>query len=347
MRKLVLADRVLTQRDCFIIAEIGSNHQGDPDLCEQMIIAAARCGVDAVKMQKRDNRKMFTPAALDRPYDNGFSYGKSYGEHRVHLDWFGWAEFKRFKAVAEKHGVLFFATPFEEASADFLHFLGCNLWKIASCDVTNLPLVEKVARFGDPVIISTGGASMADIDRLVRMIGPITSNYALLHCVSTYPNTDENVNVSAITTLRENYPLQLVGFSTHHPGMVPLIIARTIGAAIFEIHFTMNRGSRGTDHGFSFEPKGLAQAVEDIKRVRTMLGTGRKEPLESERAGFIRKMGKSIYAARPIPAGKVLEAEDMEARSPADGLPPYRMGDLQGLVVKYAKKAGQVFSEST
>ena len=347
MRKLVLSDRVLTQKDCFVIAEIGSNHGGDPDLCEQMIIAAARCGVDAVKMQKRDNRRMFQRCALDAPYENEFSYGKTYGEHRDRLDWFGWKEFERFKATAKKHGIIFFATPFEEASADFLHALGVNLWKIASCDVTNLPLVEKVARYGDPVIISTGGASMEDIDRLVRRIGPITSNYALLHCVSTYPNTDSNINLGVITTLRETYPLQLIGFSSHHPGLLPLTIARTLGAAIFEVHFTMNRGSRGTDHGFSIEPKGLAQAVEDIKRVRTMIGTGKKEPLEAERKGFIRKMGKAVYAARPIPSGKILEAEDMEAKSPADGLPPWRMPGLIGRKVRFEKQAGQVFSEST
>jgi sialic acid synthase len=347
MGKLVLSDRVITQEDCFVIAEIGSNHGGDPDLCEEMIITAARCGVDAVKLQKRDSRKMFQRCALDAPYENEFSYGKTYGEHRDRLDWFGRKEFERFKATAEKHGVIFFATPFTEPDADFLHALGVELWKIASCDVKNIPLIEKVARYQQPMIISTGGAALADIRRLTTAIDPINQNFALLHCVSTYPNTDNNVNLRAIQTLIYEQYHTLIGFSSHHPGLLPLIIARTLGAAIFEVHFTLNRGSRGTDHGFSIEPKGLAQAVEDLKRVRVMLGSGRKEPLEEEKKGFIRKMGKAVYAARPIPAGKVLEAEDMEAKSPADGLAPWRMPGLVGRVVRFEKKAGQVFSEST
>jgi|WetSurMetagenome_2_1015567.scaffolds.fasta_scaffold10024_3 sialic acid synthase len=332
MRQLVIGNRVLSDDDVWVCAEIGSNHGGDVDLCEKMIVEAARCGVDAVKLQKRDNTLMFTKAALNKPYDNEFSYGKTYGEHRQHLDWFGRDEFFRFKKVAEAHGVLFFATPFEEASADFLDEIGMPLWKIASCDVRNLPLCRKVAKFGQPVLISVGGASMDDIQSMVDTIHPINDDFALLHCVSVYPNTDFNLNLKAITTLREFLPNHIVGFSSHHPGLLPLMVARTLGASIFEVHFTLNRGSRGTDHGFSIEPHGLEMLCNDLKRVKTLLGNGDKVINPSESKGFVYKFGKAVHAARYIPAGKVIEVDDLAIKAPADGLPPGEFDNLIGRV---------------
>ncbi len=328
MRKLEIAGRVLTDRDVFVCAEIGSNHMGDPDLCEKMIIAAARAGADAVKMQKRDNEAMFTKTALSRPYENEFSYGKTYGEHRQALDWFGGREFSRFKRVADKHGILFFATPFEEESAKFLHSLGVPLWKIASCDATNLPLVEKVARYGDPLIISTGGTTWEDLDALEERINKINPNFALLHCVSTYPNTDEMLNLQSIVTMRNCYPEKLIGFSSHHPGIEPLIIARTIGASIFEVHFTLNRGFRGTDHGFSMEPRGLELICQDLPRVRVMLGDIDKKPLPAEKGGFVAKMGKGIYLKKPMKAGEIVKKVDICIKSPAGGLKPHEISEV-------------------
>lgn len=330
MRQLTIAGRKITDADCFIIAEIGSNHGGDPDLCEKMIITAARCGVDAVKMQKRDNSLMFTKTALRKPYENEFSYGKTYGEHRDHLDWFGAREFLRFKAVAEKHGVIFFATPFEEESARFLRELDVPLWKIASCDVTNLPLVREVAGYQKPMLVSTGGASLADIDALVDAVDPFGQQAALLHCVSTYPNTDENVNLLAIRTMRQRYPRHLIGFSSHHPGILPLVIARTLGASIFEVHFTLNRASRGTDHGFSMEPKGLEQICNDLPRIQTMIGTGEKAPSDAERCGFVKKMGKGVYLRRPLKAGTVIEPTDICIKSPVGALKPHEADKIIG-----------------
>lgn len=334
MRKLVIGDRTLTDRDVFVIAEIGSNHMGDPDVCEKMIIEAARCGVDAVKMQKRDNSRMFTRTALQKPYENEFSYGKTYGEHRDRLDWFGLKEFKRFKATAEKHGILFFATPFEAASVEFLHHLGVPLWKIASCDVTNIPMVQKAAGYGDPMIISTGGATIDDIETLWRSVSKINKNIAFLHCVSLYPNADEDLNLMFITALRDRFPESLIGFSSHHPGIVPLLVARSCGASIFEVHFTLNRSWKGTDHGFSLEPKGLAQAVEDLKRVQVMLGNSEKKIQKAESDGFVRKMGKGVYLRRGMKAGEIIKPVDICIKSPApaagEGLRPYEYGDAVG-----------------
>jgi len=330
MRKLVIGERTITDDDVFVIAEIGSNHQGDPDLCEKMIIAAARCGVDAVKLQKRDNEAMFTKTALNAPYQNDLSYGPTYGAHRQHLDWFGQKEFERFKAAAEKHGVLFFATPFEEKSTDFLHDLGVPLWKIASCDVTNLPLIRKVAGYGQPVIVSTGGANSLEMIACMKEIRKFNRNFAILHCISTYPNDDSVLNLRFIDLLREFYPENIIGFSSHHPGIEPLIIARTLGASIFEVHFTLNRGAKGTDHGFSFEPHGLEKAVEDLKRVKIMLGSRVKTVLQAEKQGFIRKMGKGIYLKQALRKGSVIDWPGVVIKSPAGGINPSEIDKVIG-----------------
>lgn len=333
MRQLEIQGRILTDKDVWVCAEIGSNHNGDADLCEKMIVAAAKCGADAVKLQKRDNSRMFTKTALARPYENEFSYGKTYGEHRAHLDWFGEKEFLRFKAVAEKHGLIFFATPFEEESAKFLRALDIPLWKIASCDVTNLPLVRKVAGYGKPVIVSTGGASLSDIGALVETLEPVNQNYALLHCVSLYPNRDQDLNLRSIVTLRGCCPDRLIGFSSHHPGIMPLMLARMLGASIFEVHFTLDRSMKGTDHRFSLEPKGLAQAIEDMPRVRVMLGSDKKEALPAEIGGFVTKMGKGIYLSRPKMAGERIEEADICIKSPAGGFRPAEIGKVIGGVL--------------
>ena len=328
---LTINDRILRGHKPFVIAELGCNHMGNPDICEEMIIRAALCGVDAVKLQKRNNERMFLKAALDKPYCNELSYGATYGEHRKHLDWFGEREFRRFQGVADKHGVLLFATPFEEESADFLARLNMPLYKIASCDVTNPGLARHIARFGKPMIISTGGATLQDIRRLTDAIDPINDNYALLHCISTYPNEDWELNLRVIMRLQEMYPDKLIGFSSHHPGVMPLLVARALGASIFEVHFTLNRGWKGTDHGFSMEPRGLETLCQDLKRVRVMIGNGEKEIMPKEKSGFISKMGKGVYAARPMQAGHVIRPEDIAIKSPySGGLHPYEAEEIIG-----------------
>lgn len=330
MRELKIGNRIITEDDCFIIAEIGANHMGDPDLCEKMIIEAAKCGVDAVKMQKRNNEQMFTKTALEKPYANELSYGATYGEHREYLDWFGEKEFMRFKTVSQKYGVLFFATPFEETSAGFLHRIGVPLWKIASCDVTNLPLLRKVAAYQQPMIVSTGGATMHEIVTMFDTIYPINCNFAILHCVSTYPNEDSTLNLQFIDHLRQKFPYNIIGFSSHHPGLLPLMVARTLGASVFEVHFTLNRGEKGTDHGFSMEPRGLQTICQDLKRVKVMLGKQEKEVYSQEKSGFIKKMGKSIYANRQMMAGETIKRQDLCVKSPADGLGPGEMDNIVG-----------------
>ncbi len=333
MRQLKIGGRIITDNDCFVIAEIGSNHMGDMALAEEMIIEAAYCGADAVKFQVRDNAEMFTKTLLNSPYNNELSYGKTYGEHRWYLDWFGKKELQELQAVADKHGVLFFATPFEQKSADMLKSLDVPLYKIASCDVTNIPLVQYVARFGEPMIISTGGATIEEIVELHDAVRPINSNYAFLHCISLYPNVDEVLNLKIVEYLKWAFPENLIGFSSHHPGLLPLYVARSFGASVFEVHFTMSRGNRGTDHGFSLEPQGLKKLCDDLPRIGVMAGDCEKTLQPGEKEGFIKKFGKGIYLKRPLLAGSVLNSECICIKSPAGGLKPHESGEIIGKIL--------------
>jgi len=337
MRQLKIGNRTITDNDVFIVAEIGCNHMGDLSLAEKMVREAARCGADAVKFQVRDNARMFTKSLLELEYNNELSYGRTYGEHRAALDWFGGIELETLQCVAEKWNVLFFATPFEEKSADLLEQMDVPLYKIASCDVTNIPLVQHVAEFGKPIIISTGGAALDEIDELVRAIEPINPNFAILHCISLYPNTDKVLNLRTITLLKHKYPKTIIGFSSHHPGLLPLYIARTLGASIFEVHFTMNRGSKGTDHGFSLEPNGLRTLCEDLKRIRPMIGSYEKLVHEPEKTGFVLKFGKGLYLRHPLEKGSIIKQEDICIKAPAGDIKPHKVGEIIGKMLKKSK----------
>jgi N-acetylneuraminate synthase/sialic acid synthase len=333
MRKIVIGGHVISDEQPFIIAEIGSNHMGSIETCENLIRMAAKCGVDAVKLQKRDNAAMFTKAALMQPYNNENSLGATYGEHRARLDWFGADEFSRFKALCGDLGIIFFATAFDMPSADFLDALGVPCYKIASCDLSNLPLLRHVAAKGKPMIISTGGASLAEIQRAHDALHAIDfTNFAFLHCVSTYPNRDSEINLRFIETLRETFKHHVIGFSSHHPGVLPNFLAYREGARIFEVHITLNRALPGTDHAFSLEKKALETLCEDLWRVEAMIGSGTKEVMEQEKQGFVRKMGKAVRAAHSIPAGHGIAECDLVLKAPAEGIPPWEMENVIGKI---------------
>src|SRR5262245_42691210 len=180
MRRLKIADRAIDDgSDCYVIAEIGHNHQGNLETAKQMFRVAKDCGADAVKLQKRENRTLFTRAAFDKPYANENSFGASYGEHREALE-FGWFEYAELKAYAESLGVHFFATAFDFASADFLANLDVPAFKIASGDLKNVPLLRHVAQFQKPMILSTGGGTMEDVTRAHDAVMPINPRLCIL-----------------------------------------------------------------------------------------------------------------------------------------------------------------------
>ncbi len=328
-RELVInGQQISDDSDCYVIAEVGHNHQGDLEKCKELFRAAKECGVDAVKLQKRDNRSLYTRAMYDKPYDNENSFGATYGEHREALE-FGRNEFVELQRYCREIGLTLFATAFDLPSADFLEGLDMPAYKIASGDLKTTPLLRHVAGFGKPMIVSTGGATMDDIVRAYEAVMPINPRLCFLQCTAAYPASSEELNLNVIAVLRARFPELVIGFSDHENGIAMAVAAYVLGARVVEKHFTLNHTWKGTDHAFSLEPIGMRKLVRDLRRTRAALGTGLKCPLPSERAPLL-KMSKKLVARRALGTGHVLAAEDIAMKSPGDGLPPFLLDEVLG-----------------
>lgn len=314
--------------DCFVIAEIGNNHQGDLQKAKDLFKAAKECGVDAVKLQKRDNKSLLTKAAYDKPYENENSFGATYGAHREALE-FGLYEYEELIKYAKEIGLVFFATAFDMKSADFLAELDMPLYKIASGDLKNIPLMKHVAKIGKPMIISTGGGTMEDVQRAYDAIMPINPQLAILQCTASYPAEPQDLNLRVITTYREKFPDVVIGLSDHENGIAMAVAAYVLGSRMVEQHFTLNHTWKGTDHAFSLEPIGMRKLVRDLRRVKVALGDGEKRIYPSE-VNPIHKMGKKLVASRDLKAGQKLTREDIAIKSPSDGIPPYELDNVIG-----------------
>jgi N-acetylneuraminate synthase/sialic acid synthase len=316
---------------CWVIAEIGHNHQGDVEKAKQLFREAKAAGASAVKLQKRDNKSLYTREMYDRPYDHENSFGRTYGEHREFLE-FGLTEYRELQQYARELGITFFATAFDIPSADFLAALDVPAIKIASGDLRSLPLLTHVAKLGTPMIVSTGGGTMDDVRRAYDTIKPINDQLAILQCTASYPAAFHELDLKVITTFRDEFPESVIGLSAHDSGIAMALAAYVLGARIIEKHFTLNRAMKGTDHAFSLEPVGLRKLVRDLQRAREAMGDGAKKVHPSEVAG-VTKMGKKLVASRFLPEGHVLGADDIALKSPGDGLPPYELPGLLGRVV--------------
>ncbi|HET9040954.1 MAG TPA: N-acetylneuraminate synthase family protein [Gemmatimonadales bacterium] len=337
-RSLTIDDTTITDdSDCYLIAEIGHNHQGSLEKCRELFRAAKECGADAVKLQKRDNRSLYTRAMYEKPYDNENSFGPTYGAHREALE-FGREEYVELQRYAAELGITFFATAFDVPSADFLAALDMPAYKLASGDLKNLPLLRHVARIGRPVIVSTGGATLDDVHRAVDAIGELNPRIGILQCTATYPTEPEQMNLRVIASLREAFPTACVGLSDHYNGIAMAVAAYVLGARIIEKHFTLNHTWRGTDHALSLEPVGMRKMIRDLRRARQALGDGVKRVLPGEE-GAMTKMGKTLVAARDLPAGHLLTAADIAVKSPGGGLPPYELDRLLGRRLSQALRA--------
>ena len=339
-RQLIIGDRVISDdSDCYVIAEIGHNHQGSLKTAVELFKAAAECGVDAGKLQKRDNRSLYTREMYDKPYDNENSFGATYGEHREALE-FGKSEYEELQAESARLGIGFFSTAFDLKSADFLAELNTPAYKIASGDLKNIPLLRHVARIGRPMIVSTGGGTMDDVQRAYDTVMPINPRLCLMQCTCGYPAEFAELDLRVISTYRDKFPEVVIGYSGHDNGIAMPLAAYMLGARIIEKHFTLNRAMKGTDHRFSLEPVGMKKMIRDLQRVRMALGDGRKKVYASE-ASPVLKMGKKLVAARDLPAGHVLTIADIAIKSPGDGLPPYYLDQIVGQALSRDVRADQ------
>ena len=343
MRRLIINDHIIEDAsDCYVIAEIGHNHQGNVKTCMEMFKVARDCGADAVKLQKRDNKNLYTQAAYNKPYDNENSYGATYGEHREALE-FGMSEYTELTSYAKKLGVTMFATAFDFQSIDFLAKLDMPAFKVASGDLKNIPLLTYMAQVGKPIVLSTGGGTMEDVNRAYDAIMPINPQLCLLQCTAGYPAAFEELNLKVITTFRERFTSTVVGLSSHDNGIAMAVAAYMLGARVVEKHFTLNHTWKGTDHAFSLEPIGFQKMVRDLRRVRVAMGDGVKRVYQTEITPMV-KMGKQLVAARDIPAGHAFRREDIAIKSPGGGLQPYEIDKVIGRTTRASLKADEAIT---
>lgn len=294
MRELVIdGRRIADDEPCYVIAEIGNNHSGDIQTALHLIDAASDAGADAVKFQRRSNRTLYARALLEKPYDGSHSFGATYGEHREALELAANAYPTLFMRAHQK-GVTLFATAFDEQSVDDLEqWLEPPAYKIHSGGLTDTALLRYVASMGRPVILSTGGATIEQVDDAVATLLGHTTRIAVLHATAAYPAAFEELNLRCIQTLRERYPFAVVGWSCHVHNLSMVMAAYALGARIIETHFTLNRSMKGTDHAFSMEPATLKKLCKDLKRGHLALGDGVKRLYPSE-IGPLSKMRREM-----------------------------------------------------
>ncbi len=328
-RQIVIDNTTVSdETDCYVIAEIGANHMGDVEICKEIIQAAKSCGASAIKMQKRNNKTLFTKAAYDAPYDNENSFGDSYGEHREFVE-FGKEEFLELKRFCSEIGITMFSTAFDLESVDFLEEIELPAYKVASGDITHIPLIEKIARTGKPMILSTGGATMEDVERAHNAARKHNDNVAILQCTSGYPAVFEELDMNVITTFRKAFPETVIGLSSHDNGIAMATASYVLGSRIVEKHFTLNRAWKGADQAFSLEPGGLRRLVRDLGRLRIALGSSEKRVFDSE-VKPLKKMRKGIVAKKALTSGHTIAEDDFCFKVPAEGIPPYDMDKVVG-----------------
>lgn len=279
MRELFIdGKRIADDTDCYVIAEIGHNHQGSVAICKEMFDAAKWAGCDAVKLQKRDNKTLYSEEFYNSPYNSENAFGPTYGLHREALE-FGIDQYNDLNRYAEQLGISFFATAFDIPSAAFLADLGLPAVKVASGDLTNKPLLEWLAEGPDwPIILSCGGGTDADL----WVAEEICSPDAILQCTSGYPARYEELNLRVIETLRGQFFHSVIGWSAHDTGVAMAPVAYALGARIIEKHFTLDRSMKGTDQAMSLEPGAMKKMIENLRQCKAALGDGIKRPYRSE-----------------------------------------------------------------
>jgi N-acetylneuraminate synthase len=329
---------------CYLIAEAGVNHNGDPNLAHRLVDVAADSGADAVKFQTFTPERLASAGAMQASYqaaNTGVVESQLAMLRRLALP----AEhYPLLKAHAEERGLTFLSSPFDEQSADFLEALGVPAFKIPSGELTNLPFLAHVARKGRPMLVSSGMSTLAEVaEALLTIESHGNSPVALFHCVTSYPTRPDQCNLAAMATMRAafGYP---VGWSDHTEGTDVSVVAASLGAEMIEKHFTLDRSLPGPDQQASLEPAEFSCLVASVRRVEAARGTGEKMPVaaELECAELVRK---SLHAKSALEGGHRLRAEDLVALRPGGGLPPAALVRVVGRRLRIGVTAGTMLRE--
>ncbi|MBF1539729.1 MAG: N-acetylneuraminate synthase family protein [Prevotella salivae] len=335
----------------YIIGEIGQNHNGSVDIAKLLTELVTRpikeddFGIDiqpinAVKLTKRDLSEELSSSQMNRPYDNPNSFGKTYGAHRQFLELSDEAHFEVYK-YAKSLGLDFVETLCAKGCLSMLRLFTPDRLKVASRDLTNLPLLEALAETRIPIILSTGMAGKKELDEALAVITKYHNDIAILHCVSQYPTEPDNLNLLTIRYLQKHYGQYTIGFSDHTIGIAAPIVAVGMGAKIIEKHITIDRGMKGTDQKGSLGPDGVRRMVRDIRLAEHWMGT---EDLYIDRsvAASKVKLERSIASNKDLEVGHIITEDDIHMLSPGDGFKWSERTQLIGKTLKTAVPKNEI-----
>ncbi len=337
----IAGKKVGLDQDPFIIAEIGVNYDNDMDYARELIEAAKRAGADAVKFQTYKASKI---VAIHSPkYWDDDNPEESQYEFFKRSNRFYHEETRELARMCKKAGIIFMSTPFDLDSVDLLVELGVPAFKIASADITNFPLLRKVARTGLPILLSTGASTVGEIEEAARIIeGEGDSDIVLLHCILAYPTPPEEANLRMIQFLREVFPRYEVGWSDHvipDDSVTIPTIAAAMGATVIEKHFTTDRTRKGNDHFHSVDEPLMRTLVNNVRTARRALGKYVKKPVDIEMPARMNAR-RSIAAARDIETGEELTEENLILLRPGTGIHPMFLEKIIGFKAKRPIKSG-------
>ena len=326
----------------YIIGEIGQNHNGSVDIAKLIIDLASKKieerlfgyhleGINAIKLTKRDLSQELSKSEMLRAYDSINSFGKTYGEHRRKLELSDQQHFEIFKYAKSKK-LDFIETLCSIGCLSLLKLFQPDFLKIASRDLTNIPLIDALAQTKIPMILSTGMSCKDDLDDAIHSISKYHSKISILHCVSEYPTRPENVNLNTIPFLKKHYSKYKIGFSDHTVGISAPIAAVSMGAEIIEKHITINREMKGTDQKGSLGPQGISRMLRDIRCLEMSFG---KEDLfiDNSVLNAKNKLERSIASKKIIRKGQVINKSDIHLLSPGNG---FRWSQIENVIGKKA-----------
>jgi sialic acid synthase SpsE/sugar phosphate isomerase/epimerase len=323
---------------CFVIAEIGNNHNGSLERAKQLVDVAVEAGANCAKFQMRNLSAVYRKKSMDRTDDDLST------EYTIDL-------LKRFELSSDdqrkvsdyckQKGILYMCTPWDADSVATLEKMGVAAYKVASADLTNIPLIEVLCKTGKPLILSSGMSSSGEIQKTIDFLNSKNAKFAILHCNSTYPAPFQHINLKFMDSLRKMHPI--VGYSGHERGTAVSIGAVALGAKVIERHLTLDRGMEGPDHSASLEPKDFKTLMEGIRQVEMALGDGGERKISQGEMMNRENLAKSLVSARAMKKGTVLRREDIDIRSPGRGLSPQFLSQLVGTELKRDVESEEYF----
>lgn len=327
---------------CYVIAEIGINHNGKISLAKKLIDVASKCGANAVKFQKRDLNSIYRKEILENPNLDSQGTEMLIGILReVELEE---EDYKEIIEYCKEKEITFLCTPWDKISVDFLERFNVPAYKIASADMTNFPLIKHISNTKKPMMISTGMSTLEEIEKTVNFVKSLNAQFVLLHCNSTYPSPIDLLNLKMIPFLREKFNVP-IGYSGHETSIIPTLAAANMGAVIIERHITLDKKMEGLDHAASLEPDELKQLIQNIRESEVAYGKPEKKMSRGE---ILQRevLGKSLVCSNTIDVGEIFSEKNIEVKGPARGLSPQYYYEILNKKTKRKIEKGEYILDS-